>query len=82
MRILPLASCLYRIAQEALSNALKHAQAHAIDVTVDVEPQWVGLEICDDGADAGEVIRVYWETARTERSPTSMLREIEVELPT
>jgi predicted RNase H-like HicB family nuclease len=32
-------------------------------------------------ARASEAIRVYWETVNTERSPTSMLREIEVELP-
>ena len=30
---------------------------------------------------AAEAIRVYWEHMRTERSPTSTLREIEVELP-
>lgn len=30
---------------------------------------------------AGEAIRLYWETLGTERSPTSELREIEVELP-
>jgi len=30
---------------------------------------------------AGEAIRLYWETVRTDLSPTSMLREIEVELP-
>jgi predicted RNase H-like HicB family nuclease len=32
-------------------------------------------------ARASEAIRVYWETLTPERSPTSMLREIEVELP-
>ena len=32
-------------------------------------------------ARAAEAIRIYWETMRTDRSPTSMLREIEVELP-
>ena len=32
-------------------------------------------------ARAAEAIRVYWEHIRTERSPTSTLREIEVELP-
>ena len=31
---------------------------------------------------AAEAIRLYWESVRTDRSPTSMLREIEVELPT
>ena len=32
-------------------------------------------------ARAGDAIRVYWESIRTDRSPTSTLREIEVELP-
>ena len=40
---------LYRIAQEALSNALKHAHANTIKVTLDVAPESVRLEICDDG---------------------------------
>jgi predicted RNase H-like HicB family nuclease len=31
---------------------------------------------------AGEAILVYWETLLAERSPTSTVREIEVELPT
>ena len=30
---------------------------------------------------AAEAIRVYWESVRIDRSPTSTLREIEVELP-
>ena len=28
-----------------------------------------------------EAIRIYWESTRPDRSPASMLREIEVELP-
>lgn len=40
---------LYRIAQEALANALKHANANGIKVTLDVEPELVRLEIRDDG---------------------------------
>ncbi len=40
---------LYRIAQEALNNALKHAQARHIRVSLRQEPQKVTLEICDDG---------------------------------
>ncbi len=40
---------LYRIAQEALANALKHAHANGIKVTLDVEPELVRLEIRDDG---------------------------------
>ena len=35
-------------------------------------------ELTDRGAEA---IRLYWESVRTDRSPTSTLREIEVELP-
>ncbi len=30
---------------------------------------------------AREAIRLYWESVRTDLSPTSILREIEVELP-
>jgi signal transduction histidine kinase len=40
---------LYRIAQEALANALKHAHASSIKLTLDVERERVRLEICDDG---------------------------------
>lgn len=32
-------------------------------------------------ARATEAIQIYWEVLRAERSPTSELREIEVELP-
>jgi PAS domain S-box-containing protein len=44
---------LYRIAQEAVANALKHAHATSIRVTLDVEPESVRLEICDDGSGVG-----------------------------
>jgi signal transduction histidine kinase len=40
---------LYRIAQEALNNALKHAQAHLITVSLRSEKGKVMLEIRDDG---------------------------------
>jgi predicted RNase H-like HicB family nuclease len=30
---------------------------------------------------AAEAIRLYWDTMRTDLSPTSILREVEVELP-
>lgn len=32
-------------------------------------------------ARASEAIRIYWESILADRSPTSTLREIEVELP-
>jgi signal transduction histidine kinase len=39
--------CAYRIAQESLSNAGRHAPGAAISVTVDVEPLVVRLKICN-----------------------------------
>jgi predicted RNase H-like HicB family nuclease len=40
-----------------------------------------GQSIEDLTARAQEAIRIYWESLRTDRSPASTLREIEVELP-
>ena len=40
---------LYRIAQEALNNALKHASAHNVSVRLDCDDARVRLEIVDDG---------------------------------
>lgn len=40
---------LYRIAQEALSNAIRHAQAHRIEVHLSTGPEQIELSIKDDG---------------------------------
>jgi signal transduction histidine kinase len=50
-RILPLAieEDLYRIALEALNNAVRHARAERVEVRVWSKEQLVGLEISDDG---------------------------------
>ena len=40
---------LFRIAQEAIANALKHAHANSIKVTLEIEPASVRLAIYDDG---------------------------------
>jgi len=40
-----------------------------------------GLSMEELTARATEAIRIHWESMRSERSPTSTLREIEVELP-
>jgi signal transduction histidine kinase/ligand-binding sensor domain-containing protein len=40
---------LYRIAQEALNNVLKHAQARRVAVSLSQDEQSVTLEIADDG---------------------------------
>jgi signal transduction histidine kinase len=42
----------YRIAQEGLTNALKHARASQADVTVDYAPRQVKIEVRDDGVGA------------------------------
>lgn len=40
---------LFRIAQEALNNALKHSQASKVWVEIDVRDSRVALSVCDDG---------------------------------
>ncbi len=40
-----------------------------------------GKSIDELTARAREAIRIYWESVLIDRSPTSTLREIEVELP-
>ena len=40
---------LYRIAQEALNNMLKHAEAGAVTVTLRSDSETVTLEVVDDG---------------------------------
>ena len=40
---------LYRIAQEALNNVIKHAEATRVDITLLDEPDRVALHIRDDG---------------------------------
>lgn len=40
---------LYRIAQEALTNAQKHATAYQIEITLTAEDGWIRLVIQDDG---------------------------------
>jgi signal transduction histidine kinase len=39
----------YRIAQEALNNAVQHAQAQHIVVRVDCDPEGLTLSVADDG---------------------------------
>jgi PAS domain S-box-containing protein len=48
---LPSESCdqLHRIAQEALNNALKHAAANNIEVSIQIDPNLVRIRIRDDG---------------------------------
>jgi len=43
-------TAVYRIVQEALSNALRHAGASRIDVSVQVTPDELQLQVADNGA--------------------------------
>ena len=49
---------VYRIAQECLRNATRHARAHHVDVSLTVEEDSVVLEVADDGVgfDPGRVL--------------------------
>ena len=48
------ATHLYRIAQESINNAVKHAEANSILVRLETEGDRVILQICDDGVGMGE----------------------------
>lgn len=42
-------TCIYRVAQEALNNAARHAQAHAVHISVRQELERILLTVADDG---------------------------------
>jgi PAS domain S-box-containing protein len=46
---LPAKEALYRIAQEALHNAVKHARPNRLGVRLTCEPDTLSLEVSDDG---------------------------------
>jgi signal transduction histidine kinase len=49
-----LALALYRAAQEALTNVVKHAAASRVQVALTYEPSRVVLSVRDDGRGMGE----------------------------
>ncbi len=42
-------SPLFRIAQEAFTNILKHSAAKTVDITVNMDAEGIGMQISDDG---------------------------------
>ncbi len=48
------ATQLYRITQEAVTNAVKHAQAHAITIQIDGQAGLLRLRVADDGIGIGK----------------------------
>jgi PAS domain S-box-containing protein len=47
---LAIKEALYRIAQEALQNAIKHARSQRLDVRLMCNAESIRLEVCDNGA--------------------------------
>ncbi len=45
----PAALCAYRVIQEALNNAVRHAKADSIEITLEKAGQTLKLEVSDDG---------------------------------
>jgi two-component system sensor histidine kinase UhpB len=45
-----IALCLFRVAQEALSNAIKHGKAKRIDITLKIQTGLLSMRIKDVGA--------------------------------
>ena len=43
-------TCVYRLVQEAVNNAVRHANARTVDVAVRRDRQWVNVTVQDDGA--------------------------------
>jgi signal transduction histidine kinase len=46
---LPIEKALYRVAQEALNNIVKHAQATQVTVTLNTQDNWAYLTVQDNG---------------------------------
>jgi two-component system NarL family sensor kinase len=53
---------LYRIAQEALANVVRHARARSVRLRLEVSPEWARLSIVDDGQgfDPAQVSRDHY----------------------
>ena len=50
-------AALLRIAQESIANAVRHARASRIDVTVSYLPDHVTLDVVDDGCGFDQYLR-------------------------
>jgi signal transduction histidine kinase len=42
-------TCIFRIAQEALNNVCKHANAHSVEIAVRAVDSWLAITVQDDG---------------------------------
>ncbi|GAC1315422.1 MAG: hypothetical protein NVSMB12_10930 [Acidimicrobiales bacterium] len=64
---------LYRVIQEALTNAVRHAGEATIDVQLIYTPEAITLYVDDDGAGSGEADRAGADRAGPERLGTERL---------
>jgi signal transduction histidine kinase len=46
----PVATAIYRVVQESLTNTVRHAQAHKVAITLRYAPQSVVVDVQDDGS--------------------------------
>lgn len=42
-------TCLYRVVQEALTNASRHSEARRVQVTLKADPDWISVIVADNG---------------------------------
>ena len=67
--------CGYRVVQEALTNALKHAGPSSVRVNVTYEPDFVDISVADDGAGQGDRIPA---TSRTGHGLVGMRERVDL----
>jgi signal transduction histidine kinase len=59
----------YRIAQEALTNAVRHSGAATVTIAVGVEEQWLRVQVSDDGRGlSGSVVEGVGSASMRERA--------------
>ena len=71
---------LYRVVREAVRNAVKHAHATAIQVTLRVEDDSIAVEVADDGVGFADTVRDAGGDLTIDSSPGAGVR-LRVSLP-
>ncbi|MFI5893579.1 sensor histidine kinase [Actinoplanes sp. NPDC051513] len=51
----PVATAVYRVVQESLTNTVRHAQAHKVAITLRYAPASVVVDVQDDGSSSADV---------------------------
>jgi two-component system, NarL family, sensor histidine kinase UhpB len=79
----PLSQTVYRVIQEGLTNALRHAKASSIEVEASLDTHWVTIETSDDGRGFADEKIVFGrgltgmnERVRALRGTLQLLREV------